>query len=86
MSGAYQRLAPRFECGECSEVHDLEWDAEQCCPVRVREVYECPQCRGPHPNECAAFECCGTDPDEQFVIRLTAAELEAAGQLRLAGL
>lgn len=75
-------LEPKWQCDACSSVHDFEDDAEDCCKPRVIEGYACPICLDFHRREEAALDCCGFDPDAPPPPP-SAAELEAAGQLRL---
>ena len=70
-----------WRCGDCLTVHDNELDAQECCPPKIDEGYTCPLCGDFHLAEEAALECCGWDPD--MPVPPTAAELEAAGQMRL---
>jgi hypothetical protein len=72
----------RYECNECSEIHDDSYDAAHCCP-RYDEVYECGHCHKMFgSSEDAADKCC-SDVDEDALPIITHAELEAAGQLTL---
>jgi len=70
-----------FKCGECGDIHDEEDDAVECCFPGVTEGFLCPVCQGFFIDEEAALAC--HDTDEDFVPPPTAAELEAAGQMRL---
>lgn len=72
----------RFQCGECLGIYDDIDDAYECCRPEVREVVICPTCESPHADEEEAAACCEFDPDAPPP-RPSAAELEAAGQLRL---
>ena len=74
-------LMHKYICGECSERHDDELDARDCCQPTITEVVICPVCDDEHHSEEAALACCDTDPD--FLQRPSHAELEAAGQMRL---
>lgn len=76
-------LAAKWQCCECDEVHDYEEDALECCRPGIREIYECPVCADIHDCSGDALACCGHDPDGP-PRPPTAAELEAAGQMRLA--
>ena len=78
------RLEPKYECGECGEIHDDEDEARYCCPPSVKEVFVCPLCEIYHKEEADALDCCGFDPDGPPPPP-TAEELERAGQQRLEG-
>lgn len=74
-------LRPKYRCHYCLELHETEWEAEECCgPPEVVEVWECPDCGETYETESCAIDCCGYDPEGQPP---TAEELEAAGQERL---
>lgn len=47
----------------------------------IYKVYVCPECEEVHDDEDSAIECC-KEADE-ITDRIPAAELEAAGQMRL---
>lgn len=79
MSAAHAPEA--WRCGDCETVHDNEDDARECCAPRIEEGYLCPVCRGFLLREEDALACHNWDPEKP--IPPTAAELEAAGQLRL---
>ena len=70
-----------FKCGKCGETHDFEDDAIECCAPIIDEGYLCPLCGEFFFNEQGALAC--HDVDKDFVQPPTAAELEAAGQMRL---
>jgi hypothetical protein len=75
------KIDPKWRCEHCSEIHDSEWTAEECCPTEITRVYLCPECDTAHNGEAAAEACC-CDPDAPLPLP-TAVELEAAGQARL---
>jgi hypothetical protein len=75
-------IAAKYKCCECGEVLDDVDKARYCCHPRVDEVFMCPICQSPHDLEEFALDCCGFDPDGPPPPP-SAAELEAAGQLRL---
>lgn len=72
-----------FKCSECGELHTWEEDAQLCCPRDVSEVdmWKCTECGNEYDDEDQARYCC---LDEDIVLPATAAQLEAAGQQRLA--
>ena len=76
-------LKSKWKCCECGELHEHEDDALDCCPPEVREVYVCPICTKDHNQQIMAFDCCDFDPDVDVLPPPSAAELEAAGQMRL---
>ncbi|MBW7903805.1 MAG: hypothetical protein H3C26_20240 [Rhodocyclaceae bacterium] len=72
----------RFICPDCYARHDDEYEARECCRIGV--VWECSTCGAEYDDEARADECCAVDSDgEPLPYRPTAAELEAAGQMRL---
>lgn len=75
-------IAPKWKCPDCGELHDDEYDARECCPPQVWAAFVCPICTEEHRDEIAAIDCCGFDPDAPPPPP-SAAELEAAGQMRL---
>jgi hypothetical protein len=75
------KVTQKWECGYCNEIHNREYDAEECCRPEVFEVYICPVCDDSHYSEDDAIECCPHDVDSPITV--SQAELEAAGQLRL---
>ena len=79
MSGAF--LESKWRCLNCRMVHDEEFEAEECCPVEIREVWICPTCGDVFNDQAEAIACHDFDPE--YVPPPSAAELEAAGQLRL---
>lgn len=78
---AVKKAIERWECRRCGEVHPDEDEARDCCPTYVREVFECPVCGEIHHDEGGALECC--PEDEAEAKPMSAAELEAQGQMRL---
>ncbi|MNJ47592.1 hypothetical protein D3C77_427520 [compost metagenome] len=50
-----------YKCCRCSEVHDDEDGALECCQPEITELYECPVCKGIHDEEDAARTCCEID-------------------------
>ena len=76
------KLKQKWKCHECGEIHDYEDAAAECCQPEISKGYECPECGDFHRKEADAIDCCGYDEDAPPPPP-TAAELEAAGQLRL---
>lgn len=70
-----------WRCGDCEAAYDNEDDARECCAPLIEAGYLCPVCRGFLLHEKDAIACCDWDPETP--IPPTAAELEAAGQMRL---
>lgn len=52
-----------YKCGSCSEVHDDEEEARECCMPEIIELYECPICKDRHHEEEDAVACCGIELD-----------------------
>jgi len=80
-------IEKKWRCNDCYEIHDSEDHAVDCCPVDVRAVFVCPHCAVDYCTELEADECRdGHDEERVDFVRPppTAAELEAAGQQRLA--
>ena len=44
-------IAPKYQCPDCGDLHDDNYDAEQCCPVHIHELYICPICDEDHMTE-----------------------------------
>lgn len=40
----YQHVTTAWECNHCSEVHDTEDEALECCPARPTAGYQCVAC------------------------------------------
>ncbi len=76
------KLETVWKCHECGEIHDDEDSTYECCRPDVSEGYLCPECADFHRSEANALACCEHDPDAPPPPP-TAAELEAAGQLRM---
>lgn len=76
------KLALKWRCGECLEIHDSDLAAMECCAPDIQSGYPCPVCDAWHYKESAAVECCGFDENAPPPAPC-AAELEAAGQMRL---
>lgn len=71
-----------FECGECGDLHEHDYDAEECCMPVVSEVnaWACAECGFITKDEEAARYCCLA---EDITLPATPRQLEAAGQQRL---
>lgn len=54
-----------YMCSVCESVHDNEYQAEECCPPEVWELWQCPFCEETHDTEEEALECCGADDEEE---------------------
>lgn len=78
-----------YECGECRDLHEHDWDAEECCKPDVAEVFVCGECGEQHDLEKDAIFCCvdeaeaNGEPIPPEVYQARKRELEAAGQQRL---
>jgi len=72
-----------FKCGDCGDLYSDEDSAVMCCAPNAEEadLWKCTECGGEHDDEDAARYCC---LDEDVVLPATPAQLEAAGQQRLA--
>lgn len=71
-----------WRCDECGELHGDEEDAAECCRPNITAGYGCPVCGAFCLSENEAIDCCDFDPDGPPPPPI-AAELEAAGQMRL---
>ena len=78
-------IAPKYQCPDCGDLHDDNYDAEMCCPVEVHKLYICPICDEGHMTEQEAIKCCDYDP-EAPPRPLNAFQLEEIGQLPLIGM
>ena len=72
----------KWKCHQCDELHTFEDDALACCRPNVSVGYVCPTCEDWHSIEVAAVACCADELANEA--QSGAAQLEAAGQLRLA--
>lgn len=74
-----------WSCGSCGETYGFYSDAQDCCAPSPKRVFCCGECEEPFDNHDAAKACCAiSDPDgDPLRPAATAAELEAAGQMRL---
>lgn len=70
----------KYRCDQCLDLHEYEEAALECCPNEISEVYVCPACGDDYRTSEDAHECCDLGGEE---LPPTAAELEAAGQLRI---
>lgn len=87
MASHYQGIIkPQYECDRCDGLHKRFSEAEDCCAPSVNTVYQCPLFEDTHFSEQSALACCNYDPNAPVEpVRLTAAEMEEHGQLRLGG-
>lgn len=53
-----------YRCGNCSKLHEDEYDAEQCCAPDVDEVYVCKGCKKEFDieKEAMAHKCASSEP------------------------
>lgn len=72
-------MKPHYRCDNCDSLYENEDEAYDCCPQSVSVRWVCPVCESAHSSEDEAESCCPSDGPPP----LTAAEMEAAGQLRL---
>lgn len=81
-------IKPKWQCAECGDNHEWEDDAADCCrPPRPFEIYVCPHCDyESRSSKEAELHIAQHDEEQDGYIppMPTAAELEAAGQKRLA--
>lgn len=72
-----------YRCGKCGDLHDWEDEAIECCAPEAILVpsWKCAECGDVSADEDTARYCC---LDEETVLPATPAQLEAAGQERLA--
>jgi hypothetical protein len=68
----------RYECPQCCEEHDYEYDARYCCSIGFTKTFIFPICNKEHEHEGEAMACCQEAPDS--VIRDI---LERQGQTRI---
>jgi len=75
----------KYRCDACEEIHDDEYCANDCCRPTVSEVYLCPVCAECYLYIANANSYCddNSDNDDTPVSPVSAAEREAAGQMRL---
>lgn len=87
----YQHVTTAWECDSCSEVHDTEDEALDCCPARATAVYQCVACGERSTAIDDLAHCCeAAETDAPSDVAMTAdawaaqmQAVEAAGQLRL---
>lgn len=65
-----------YKCPACSDLHDEEWDAQNCCEPEA--IYICNHCDSRYHRQSDAEECCPTD--EGVIWRMIKRKLEEAGQ------
>lgn len=53
-----REIQSKWQCGECDELHDTEYEAEECCRLDVFEIWICPACGKDHDEKQAAIDCC----------------------------
>ena len=61
-------IVPKWECGECHEIHDFEDEAIDCCRPDVFEVYCCPICNEAHEDEEDALHCCNAEVAAELTV------------------
>lgn len=74
----------KFQCPSCGELHNKEYQAEECCTPEAEEVtmWEC-ECGDTYDDKEHAHLCCWDEQSELAPYQPTPQELEAAGQQRL---
>jgi hypothetical protein len=72
----------KYECTSCYDIHDDEWEAQECCPREVNTVYVCAECDEVYLDVQEANECCAYG-EEIELVRSSPIDLERAGQQRL---
>lgn len=75
----------KYACGDCGELYEDDHEAHFCCAPTPKEVLICKHClmHYDEDEEHLAEDCC-TDLEPDEPPRPDPAELEAAGQLRIA--
>lgn len=61
MMGKFPRKITMFICPECEEHHEIENDAEKCCPrdeIEEVEDWQCIECDEVHEEREDAYSCC----------------------------
>lgn len=56
----------KYECDNCSDEYDDEWDAGECCPSYSSPIYYCEVCDKRHWDTWDAAECCVVDEEEDL--------------------
>lgn len=56
-------IVRKWECGACNELHDREYEAEECCAPDITEVWMCPACDKAHEAKDEAAKCCPVSSD-----------------------
>ncbi|MDO8414163.1 MAG: hypothetical protein Q7S51_10290 [Gallionellaceae bacterium] len=76
----------KYQCHNCAQLHDRESQAEDCCPPEADEVtlWECADCDTTYDDQDHARLCCWDGEEPLAPLMAAPAELEAAGQQRLA--
>lgn len=75
----------RYQCPVCYELHEKQWDAEECCTPEPYEVtvWECGNCGTTYDDQDHARKCCWDGETDLEPYVPTPAELERFGQQRL---
>jgi len=75
----------QFQCPTCGDLHDWDYEAEDCCPLEAEKVtvWRCGNCDETLGDQDLARLCCWDGETELEPYMPTPAELEAAGQQRL---
>lgn len=47
-----------YQCSSCDDIHDHEFEAEECCQPEVYEVWQCSDCTKVHEEKARAESCC----------------------------
>jgi len=82
------KVAAKYRCNGCDDIHDYENDALECCAPGAIEIFLCPVCGQMHEEVIAAMNCCDCEPAGEAEVELDfqlvpKAVLEQAGQVRL---
>lgn len=77
-------LITQFRCPTRDQLHDWDYEAEDCCPPSVEKVsmWRC-DCGETYDDQDHARLCCWDGESELAPYQPTPQELEAAGQQRL---
>lgn len=76
-------IKPKWECDRCGDIHDHEYDAEDCCRPEVHQVFLCPTCEDVHEAHDDAVNCCPENEDDVNPYHVDPITLERQGQMRL---
>lgn len=80
----HPEIVDAYECPECSQLHESEDAARDCCPLPSVTAYACPKCGELHRRKQKAIDCCAEE-DAPETDNLTRFACPVCGDIHEAG-